>query len=74
MSMTLLLAAVQDTIQPTDGAQAEIAQVLGVSEPFVSKCVKRGWFPPGRARTLADKYDVPFIDLVAPRLRPFVNQ
>lgn len=74
MTMQNLLNAVQETIQPNDGAQAEIAKVLSVSEAFVSKCVKRGWFPVERARTLADTYNVPFTSLVQPRLRAFLNQ
>ncbi|MGL4232720.1 MAG: helix-turn-helix domain-containing protein [Casimicrobium sp.] len=73
-SIQNLLDAVSSTVVTDRGPQAEIAEVLGVSEPFVSKCVKRGWFPIDRARTLADKYNVPFIDLVKPRLRDFINQ
>lgn len=72
--MQLLLVAVTNTISADRGPQAEIADVLGVSEPFVSKCLKRGWFPIDRARVLADKYNVPFIYLVKPQLRPFINQ
>ncbi len=72
-SMQPLLDAVAATA-PDRGPQAEIADVLGVAEPFVSKCIKRGWFPIDRARTLADKYGVPFPDLVKPHLRDFINQ
>lgn len=74
MSMQLLLNAVANTVPNDRGVQAEIAEVLSVSEAFVSKCVKRGWFPVERARTLADKYEVPFANLVQPRLRTFLNQ
>lgn len=74
MTMQILLNAVANTVSNDRGVQAEIADVLSVSEAFVSKCVKRGWFPVERARTLADKYDVPFANLVQPRLRAFLNQ
>lgn len=74
MTMQILLNAVANTVSNDRGVQAEIAEVLSVSEAFVSKCVKRGWFPVERARTLADKYDVPFANLVQPRLRAFLNQ
>lgn len=73
-AMQNLIDAVTATIPPERGAQAEIAEVLSVSEPFVSKCIKRGWFPIDRARALADKYNVSFIDLVKPRLRDHFNQ
>lgn len=74
MTMQPLLDAVAATVSNDRGPQAEIAEVLGVTEPFVSKCVKRGWFPMDRARTLSDKYGVPFADLINPRLRDFLNQ
>ena len=74
MSMNSLLNAVAASVPEGRGVQAEIAEVLGVTEPFVSKCIKRGWFPIDRAQALADKYEVPFADLVKPRLRPFINQ
>ena len=74
MSMQTLLDAVALTTSVERGPQAEIADVLGVSEPFVSKCIKRGWFPIDRARALADKYNVPFTGLVKPHLRTFINQ
>lgn len=72
-AMTKLIDTVAATIQPTDGVQTEIADVLGVTRPFVSKCVKRGWFPINRAKVLADKYNLPLADLVQPRLRAFIS-
>jgi predicted transcriptional regulator len=56
------------------GAQAEIGRFLGVTEPFVSKCIKRGYFPVDRARALSDEYGVPFVGLTKPALRPHFNQ
>ena len=56
------------------GAQAEIARFLGVTEQFVSKCVRRGYFPLESARALADEYNVSFVSLVKPGLRPHVIQ
>ena len=52
LGMDQLLVALNNSIPSDRGMQAEIAEFLGVSEPFVSKGVKRGWFAIDRARAL----------------------
>lgn len=54
---------------PQRGAQAALAEELNVSEPFISKCLARGWFPHVRAREIASSYDISVANLVKPELR-----
>jgi hypothetical protein len=51
------------------GAQSVLAEDLNVSEAFISKCMKRRWFPVPRAKELATLYNMEPMDLIKPSLR-----
>ena len=60
-------------MQTEHGANAPLHRILadelGCARPFVSVCFKRGWFPPARAGQIAERYDVPSLDLINPVIR-----
>ena len=51
------------------GPQAVLAEDLNVSEAFISKCIKRRWFPVPRAKELATLYNMEPMALIKPSLR-----
>jgi hypothetical protein len=56
------------------GAYKALATLLGgVSVQFIYLSQRRGYFPPERARIVADTYGIPLVDLVSARVRPLLN-
>lgn len=54
-------------------AYKKIAALLGTHLNFVYLSKRRGYFPPERARIIADAYGIPLVDLVSAKLRPLLN-
>jgi len=52
----------------------KIADLLGdVSVEFIYNAKRKGYFPPERARVIADAYGIPLIDLVSPKNRALLQ-
>jgi hypothetical protein len=66
-----LEAAGGGTLSPD--SYKKIAELLGTSTEFIYNCRRKGWFPPERARVVANAYGVPLADLVSPTNRALLN-
>lgn len=56
------------------GSQQALAARLGVSQQFVSRCVKRGYAPINRAREIEAAFGVPRAALINPRIRDAMDE
>lgn len=51
------------------GSQEALAEMLGVSQQYISKCQNRGWLPTKRAKQVALAMPIPLAELVHPDLK-----
>lgn len=56
------------------GGQAKLAEVLGVSQQFVSVCYKRGWVPMDRAVEIEAQFGISRRELLNPRLASLLEE
>jgi DNA-binding transcriptional regulator YdaS (Cro superfamily) len=56
------------------GGQGKLAEVLGVSQQFVSVCYKRGWVPVDRAVEIEALFGVPRRETINPRLASLLDE
>lgn len=56
------------------GGQAKLAEVLGVSQQFVSVCFKRGWVPVDRAIEIEAQFGISRRDTINPRLASLLDE
>lgn len=56
------------------GGQAKLAEVLGVSQQFISVCYKRGWVPMDRAVEIEAQFGINRRDLLNPRLASLLEE
>lgn len=47
----------------------ELADLLGITVQAIYRFKRKGWFPVDRARAIADRYDLPFRELVRQDIR-----
>lgn len=55
------------------GGQVKLAQVLGVTQQFISTCLRRGYVPVRRAVEIEMMFGVPRRQLINPRLADLVD-
>lgn len=57
----------------TPESYKKIAELLGVRVQFIYTCRRKGFFPPERARVVADAYGVPLAQLVSPQVAALLH-
>lgn len=55
------------------GSQEKLAELLGVTQQFVSTCHKRGWVPLRRAQEIEALLGIPRLQLINPRIADLVD-
>lgn len=55
------------------GGQQSAAEQMGVSQQFISHCVRRGWVPLRRAVEMEQLTGVPRVKLINPRIADLVD-
>lgn len=63
---------IEDAVQAA-GGQTQLAKSLGVSQQFISACLKRGYVPARRAVEIEAQFGVPRRRLINPRLVDLVD-
>lgn len=63
---------IQDAIKAA-GTQQKLADMLGVTQQFVSTCERRGWVPLRRAQEIEALTGVPRARLINPRIADLVD-
>ena len=53
------------------GSQKKIAELLNVSQQYISNCVMRGYFPINHAKKIADNSNIHPIHLINPEVEKF---
>lgn len=61
------------TSEITPDSYKKIAELLNVKVQFIYTCRRKGFFPPDRARVVADAYGVPLAHIVSPQVAALLN-
>lgn len=72
MKLKLSNTGVEEAVKAA-GSQDKLAAALGVSQQFVSTCLRRGYVPLRRAQEIEALFGVPRSRLISPRIRDLVD-
>lgn len=67
-----MTTGIEDAVKAA-GSQTGLADALGVTQQFISRCERRGYVPLHRAQEIEALYAIPRARLINPRLLELVD-